>query len=85
MWNTVVVSVISTFVSLAASVCAAYAIERLRFRGSKQIGLAIFAAYLVLMIVLVVPPSLAVQRLLRPLLARRLEAARAYFELPSGR
>jgi hypothetical protein len=46
---------------------------------------ALFAAYLVLMILLVVPPSLAVQRLLRPLLARRLEAARAYFELPSGR
>lgn len=46
--------------------------------------LALFAAYLVLMILLVVPPSLAVQRLLRPLLARRLEAARAYFELPSG-
>jgi hypothetical protein len=46
---------------------------------------ALFAAYLVLMILLVVPPSLAVQRLLRPLLARRLEAARSYFELPSGR
>jgi hypothetical protein len=26
-----------------------------------------------------------VQRLLRPLLARRLEAQRTYFELPSGR
>jgi hypothetical protein len=26
-----------------------------------------------------------VQRLLRPLLARRLESQRAYFELPSGR
>jgi hypothetical protein len=46
--------------------------------------LALFAGYLVLMILLVVPPSLVVQRLLRPLLARRLEAARAYFELPSG-
>ena len=47
--------------------------------------LALFAAYLLLMIVLVVPPSLAAQRLLRRLLERRLEAARAYFELPSGR
>ncbi len=51
MWNTVLVSVVSTFFSLAASVFAAYAIERLRFRGSKQTGLAIFLAYLV-------PPSI---------------------------
>ena len=51
MWNTVIVSVTATFTSLAASVFAAYAIERLRFRGSKQTGLAIFLAYLV-------PPSI---------------------------
>jgi len=51
MWNTVVVSVVSTFVSLAAAVLAAYAIERLRFRGAKPTGLAIFLAYLV-------PPSI---------------------------
>jgi multiple sugar transport system permease protein len=51
MWNTVLVSVVSTFASLAASVFAAYAIERLRFSGAKQVGLAIFLAYLV-------PPSI---------------------------
>ena len=51
MWNTVLVSVTSTFFSLAASVFAAYAIERLRFSGAKQVGLAIFLAYLV-------PPSI---------------------------
>jgi multiple sugar transport system permease protein len=51
MWNTVIVSVVATFTSLAASVFAAYAIERLRFRGAKQVGLAIFLAYLV-------PPSI---------------------------
>jgi multiple sugar transport system permease protein len=51
MWNTIVVSVVSTFASLVCSVLAAYAIERLRFRGSKQVGLAIFLAYLV-------PPSI---------------------------
>ena len=51
MWNTVLVSVVSTFVSLVASVFAAYAIERLRFRGSRQTGLAIFLAYLI-------PPSI---------------------------
>ena len=51
MWNTILVSVVATSVSLAASVFAAYAIERLRYRGSKQVGLAIFLAYLV-------PPSI---------------------------
>src|SRR6059058_383990 len=51
LWNTVLVSVVSTFVSLLAAVLAAYAIERLRFRGARQVGLAIFLAYLV-------PPSI---------------------------
>jgi multiple sugar transport system permease protein len=51
IWNTLLVSVVSTFVSLACSVFAAYAIERLRFNGSRQVGLAIFLAYLV-------PPSI---------------------------
>ena len=51
LWNTVFVTVISTFVSLLCSVLAAYAIERLRFKGARQIGLSIFLAYLV-------PPSI---------------------------
>jgi multiple sugar transport system permease protein len=51
LWNTLLVSVVSTFVSLACSVFAAYAIERLRFKGARQTGLAIFLAYLV-------PPSI---------------------------
>jgi multiple sugar transport system permease protein len=51
LWNTVIVSVTSTCVSLACSVFAAYAIERLRFKGSRGVGLAIFLAYLV-------PPSI---------------------------
>jgi len=51
LWNTVIVSVTSTFLSLAFSVFAAYAIERLRFKGSRGVGLGIFLAYLV-------PPSI---------------------------
>jgi multiple sugar transport system permease protein len=51
MWNTVLVSVSATFFSLLASVFAAYAIERLRFSGAKNVGLSIFLAYLV-------PPSI---------------------------
>src|SRR5690606_39438036 len=45
--NTMVISVAATFISLIAAVFAAYAIERLRFSGSRQVGLAIFLAYLV--------------------------------------
>ena len=41
----------ATFLSLLSSVLAAYAIQRLRFRGSDFVGLAIYAAYLV-------PPSI---------------------------
>jgi multiple sugar transport system permease protein len=63
MWNTVVVSVVSTFTSLAASVFAAYAIERLRFRGSKQVGLAIFMAYLVPPSILFIPLAAIVFKL----------------------
>ena len=49
--NTVIVSVCATFISLFTSVLAAYAIERLRFKGSKAVGMMIFFAYLV-------PPSI---------------------------
>jgi multiple sugar transport system permease protein len=51
LFNTMLVAVASTALSLFSSVCAAYAIERLRFAGSRYIGLAIFLAYLV-------PPSI---------------------------
>jgi multiple sugar transport system permease protein len=46
-----VVAIGSTILSLVASVFAAYAIERVRFPGSRWTGLAIFLAYLV-------PPSI---------------------------
>ncbi|WP_137134055.1 carbohydrate ABC transporter permease [Rhizobium sp. FKY42] len=51
LWNTMVVAFASTFLSLLASVFGAYAIERIRFTGSRSIGLFIFLAYLV-------PPSI---------------------------
>jgi multiple sugar transport system permease protein len=63
MWNTVLVTVIATFTSLIASVFAAYAIERLRFRGSKQVGLAIFMAYLVPPSILFIPLAAIVFKL----------------------
>ena len=63
MWNTVVVSVVSTAFSLIASVLAAYAIERLRYKGSKQVGLAIFLAYLVPPSILFIPLATIVTQL----------------------
>ena len=49
--TTMLVAVCSTVLSLLASVLAAYAIGRLRFRGAGYVGLAIYLAYLV-------PPSI---------------------------
>ena len=63
LWNTVLVSVVATFFSLAASVFAAYAIERLRFSGSKQVGLSIFLAYLVPPSILFIPLAAIVYQL----------------------
>jgi multiple sugar transport system permease protein len=63
LWNTVFVSVIATFVSLVASVLGAYAIERLRFRGSRQVGLSIFLAYLVPPSILFIPLAAIVFKL----------------------
>ena len=55
LWNTMLVAVVATFISLFCAVCAAYAIERLRFRGSRLVGMAIFLAYLVPPSVLFIP------------------------------
>jgi multiple sugar transport system permease protein len=49
--NTMLVTFGATAISLVLSVGAAYGVERLRFRGSSYVGLAIFLAYLV-------PPSI---------------------------
>src|SRR6516225_8637909 len=51
LWNTMYVAVASTVLSIVASVLAAYAIVRLRYRGANLIGGLIFLAYLV-------PPSI---------------------------
>jgi hypothetical protein len=62
----------------------------IRFGGaSGSIGrlplLAVFCVYLVAMILAVVPASLLLQRITRPLFARRLRSLQAHHELPSGR
>lgn len=63
MRNTLVISVGATALSLAASLLAAYAIGRLRFRGSGALGIAIFLTYLVPPVILFIPLSRIVSAL----------------------
>ncbi len=63
LMNTMLVSVIATLVSLFAAVLAAYAIERLRFKGSRAVGLGIFLAYLIPPSILFIPLALVLQNL----------------------
>jgi multiple sugar transport system permease protein len=63
LWNTVLVSVVSTCLSIVCSVLAAYAIERLRFRGSRYVGVSIFLAYLVPPSILFIPLATMVYKL----------------------
>ena len=61
--TTMGVAIGSTFLSLLASVLAAYAIQRLRFKGSDYVGLAIYAAYLVPPSILFIPLAQVVYQL----------------------
>jgi multiple sugar transport system permease protein len=60
LWNTMMVAVGATVLSIASSVLAAYAIVRLRFRGASFVGGAIFLAYLVPPSILFIPLSAVV-------------------------
>jgi multiple sugar transport system permease protein len=60
LWNTMMVAIGSTILSLVASVFAAYAIVRIRYRGSEWIGGAIFLAYLVPPSILFIPLAMIV-------------------------
>jgi len=61
--TTMGISLAATVVSLFASVLAAYAIQRLRFRGSQYVGLAIYLAYLVPPSILFIPLATTVYQL----------------------
>src|SRR5256884_4342209 len=63
LWNTVLISVVATALSLFCSVLAAYAIERLRYRGSRYVGASIFLAYLVPPSILFIPLATMVYQL----------------------
>ncbi|MFO1198916.1 MAG: carbohydrate ABC transporter permease [Burkholderiaceae bacterium] len=61
LMNTMVVALVSTIASLATAVLAAYAIERLKFKGSRQVGLSIFLAYLIPPSILFIPLAVVLQ------------------------
>jgi multiple sugar transport system permease protein len=60
MLNTMLVATSATFLSLVASVMAAYAITRIRYSGSRTVGGLIFLAYLVPPSILFIPLSMVV-------------------------
>lgn len=61
LWNTMYVAAAATTLSIAASVLAAYAIVRLRFRGAEFVGATIFMAYLVPPSILFIPLASVIQ------------------------
>jgi len=61
--NTMIISTSSTLLSIFASVLAAYAVARIRFRGAATAGFAIFLAYLVPPSILFIPLSTIVMEL----------------------
>ena len=61
--TTMGIAAAATALSLFASVLAAYAIQRLRFRGSAWVGLAIYLAYLVPPSILFIPLATMVFKL----------------------
>lgn len=63
LMTTMLVSIGATFLSLFASTLAAYAIQRLRFRGSQYVGLGIYLAYLVPPSILFIPLATMVVQL----------------------
>ncbi|MDO9414129.1 MAG: carbohydrate ABC transporter permease [Pseudolabrys sp.] len=60
LWNTMLIATCATALSIFASVLAAYAIVRLRYKGAQWVGGAIFLAYLVPPSILFIPLSTVV-------------------------
>ena len=63
LMTTMGIAAAATVISIFASVLAAYAIQRLRFRGSNWVGLGIYLAYLVPPSILFIPLATMVFKL----------------------
>lgn len=59
LWTSFYISVLTVLITLAFSVPGAYAVARLRFKGSKFMGRSILLIYMVPMIVLALPIYIA--------------------------
>ena len=55
LWNTMLIALVSTVISLICGMFAGYALARLKFRGSEFLGTAIFVTYLVPQTLLFIP------------------------------
>jgi multiple sugar transport system permease protein len=55
LWNTMLIAVVSTIISLICGMFAGYALARLKFRGSEFLGTIIFITYLVPQTLLFIP------------------------------
>ena len=55
LWNTMLIAIVATIISLICGMFAGYALARLKFRGSEFLGTAIFVTYLVPQTLLFIP------------------------------
>jgi len=55
LWNTMLIAIASTIISLICGMFAGYALARLKFRGSEFLGTGIFITYLVPQTLLFIP------------------------------
>ena len=55
LWNTMLIAIVSTVISLICGMFAGYALARLKFRGSEFLGTGIFITYLVPQTLLFIP------------------------------
>lgn len=63
IWNSLVVAAATTVIAMILGTLAAYAIARLRFRGSNAVSVLILLSYLTPMVLLFIPLSVVVARL----------------------
>jgi multiple sugar transport system permease protein len=63
LFNSILVSVLATAISIVIAILAAYSLARLRFRGAPSFGTAVFITYLVPTTLLFLPLAQVVNRL----------------------
>lgn len=63
LFNSILVSVLATAISIVLAILAAYSLARLRFRGATSFGTAVFITYLVPTTLLFLPMAQVVNRL----------------------